>query len=116
MGVSSFGGTIMGIQFLIMACVGIYFLKLHGPLKVMLNKDGETVEKGSEVTILKYFLELLLASIYCSLAILVYTIFEGSFSMIVSLFPMTFPNLFFYSFIAMLVTSGVAFAVLIIRK
>ena len=82
----------------------------------MLNEGGDTTDTGSEVTVLQYFLELLLASLYCSFAILAYFFVEGSFYMIVSLFPMTFPNLFFYSFIAMLVTSGIAFAILIIKR
>jgi hypothetical protein len=104
------GETLAGVIFLILACIGIYFFKLHGPLRAMLDKSEETTEKKpSEVTVLKYFLKLLLASLYCSFAILVYTIFDGSFYMIVSLFPFTFPNMFFYSFIAMLITSAVAF-------
>ena len=116
MGGSYPGETIIGVLFLILSCVGINFLKLNGPLKAMINKGSDTTEKSSEVTVLKYFVELLLASIYCSVAILVYTFFEGSFFMIVSLFPITFPTLFLYSFIAMLVTSGVAFAILTLNK
>ena len=116
MGGSYPGETMAGVIFLVIACIGIYFLKLHGPLKAMLNKDGGAAGEGSEVTVLKYFLELLLASFYCSFAILGYAFFEGSFSMIVSLFPMTFPNMLFYSFIAMLITSGTAFAILIFKR
>lgn len=117
MGGSQPGDTVTSIIFFILACIGIYFLKLHGPLRAMLDKREDTTEKKpSEVTVLKYFLELLLASVYCSLAILAYTIFDGSFSMIVSLFPLTFPNMLFYSFIAMLITSGIAFAILTLKK
>jgi len=83
----------------------------------MLDKWEDTFEKKpSEVTVLTHFLELLLASLFWSLAIFVYTIFDGNFSMMASLFPFTFPNIFIYSFIAMLITSAVASAILTFKR